>query len=146
MLSGKLTYVLAFLLPFVQLGSNHLREQLLCLDERNLNVSVWVAVERELTGNTLRKSSECLGILLREVSQNVLTLSILVQILIVSTMSSQEVVQFLDKTTDSRDKFYQSFRNQHNTEVVTVSSTVGYYLSDILYNLVQCHILGLYLL
>ena len=39
-LGGKLAYKLAILLPLVELGSHHVREQLLGFDERYLHVSV----------------------------------------------------------------------------------------------------------
>ncbi|CUQ58463.1 Uncharacterised protein [Segatella copri] len=47
-LCRELTNKLAFLLPCSQLLSYHARKQLLCLDERNLYVSVRVAVEAKL--------------------------------------------------------------------------------------------------
>ena len=52
-LGCKLAHELSLLLPLVELGSNHFRDKLLCFDERNLYVSMWVAVERKLTGNSL---------------------------------------------------------------------------------------------
>ena len=43
--SGELAHELAFLLPFSELGTHHVREQFFCFNERNLHISVRVAVE-----------------------------------------------------------------------------------------------------
>ena len=56
------------------------------------------------------------------------------------SISSQEVVQFSNQSLHGRNKLYQTFRNQYCTEVVTLSSTVGYNLSDVSYYIIQRHI------
>ena len=55
--------------------------------------------------------------------------------------SCQDIVQLSYQLLDSRDELDETFRNEHRTEVVSFSSTVGNSLSDISHNIVETHIL-----
>ena len=105
-----------------------------------------VAVERELTGHTLREGFKCGLVCLAEVRKDVLALSVLVEILIVGTVSGEQVVELLDQTADSGDELDESLRNKHNTEVVALACAVSNGLCDLLYYLVQGEVLLLDLL
>ena len=56
-LCSELADIFAFGLPFSQLLANHFRQQFFCFDQRNLYVSVWVAIQRQLTCHTFRQRS-----------------------------------------------------------------------------------------
>ena len=70
-------------------------------------------------------------------SEDIFALGIFVKILVVGTVSSEQVVQLLDKTTDSGDKLDKALGDEHNTEVVALACTVSNSLSNLLYHLVQ---------
>ena len=137
----ELTGILTFLLPLIKLSCNHLRDELLCLDERYLYVSVWVTVERKLTSNALWKCLKCSLVLCREVFKDILTLCILVKVQIISTMSCEQIIQLLNQTTDSRNKLDKTFWNQNNTEVVTLLRTISNNTCDILNDIIQSLVL-----
>ncbi len=136
-LGCKLAIVLAFLLPLCQLSLTHLREKFFGLDERHLYVAVRVTVERELTSHTFRQRLEGGGILLGQVSDDVFALCLFVQVFIVSTMSSEQVVQFLNESADGWNKFDKAFGDNDRTEVVACSSTGCDDLAKLFYHLVQ---------
>ena len=59
-----------------------------------------VTVKRELACNALWQGSECLSILLGQVSQDILALCSLVKVLIVSSVLSKQVIQLVNEATD----------------------------------------------
>ena len=146
MLSSELAVVLAFLLPFSELSTYHVGDQLLGLDERYLHVSMRITVERELASHTLWKSLEGLGILLAQMSEDILALCVLIKVLVVCAMSSQQVIKLLDEAADSRDELDEALRDKHHTEVVAILCTLSHCCSNLLNDLVQRHILLLDLL
>ena len=146
MLCGEFTNELASSLPLSQLLTNHLREQLLSLDQRNLYVSVRVAIQRQLTSYALGKRSIQLRVLLCQLADDVSTLLALLDHLELSVMLSQEVVQLSDQTLHCRNELDQALRDQHRTEVVTLSGTLSHDVGDISHDLIQRHVLCLNLL
>ena len=77
-----------------------------------------VTIKRQLTSYSLGECLECLFICSTQMSKDVLTLCVLVQILIIITVSGEQIVQFLDETTDGRNKLDKTFGNENNTEVI----------------------------
>lgn len=102
-----------------------------------------VAVERELACNAFGQSFECCLVGLAEVREDVLALSILVEVLVIVAVSSEKVVEFLDEAADGGDELDESFRNEHCTEVVALACAVSNGCCNLLYNLVECEILFL---
>ena len=105
-----------------------------------------VAVERELTCHAFRQSLECSLVGLAEVCEDVLALCLLVQILVVGTVSGEQVVEFLNKATDSGYELNESLGDEHHTEVVALACAVGHSLSYLLHNLIEGEVFLLYLL
>ena len=143
-LSAELTYVLAFLLPLVELSSNHSREKFLSLDKAHLYVSVRVAIEGKLTSYACRQRVEYSEIILCEVCLHEVDLFAASEVLCLR--SSKDVVELCDELLDSRDELDDTLWDEDCTEVVTVSSTVGNCLSDVSNDVVETHFLCLYFL
>ena len=61
-----------------------------------------------------------------------------------SALAAKEVVQFRDQSLHCRNKLNQTFGNQYGTEVIALSSSVGYNLGDVSYHIVQRHVISLY--
>ncbi|CCZ15380.1 uncharacterized protein BN679_02186 [Prevotella sp. CAG:487] len=146
MQSRELAVILAFLSPLVEFCADHFRNEFLCLDKRNLNVSVRIAVERELTCDTFRQSLECRLIGFTQMRKYVFTLCILIQILIILSVCGEQVVEFLYQTADCRNKLDKSLRNENHTEVVALACTVSHCRRNLLDNVIKRKILSLYLL
>ena len=141
MLCSELTNVFAFGLPLSQLVANHFRQQLFCFDQRNLNVSVRVAVERQLTCHAFRQRSIQVRVFFCQLADDISALFAFLDHLEFGIVFSQEVVQFGDQAFHSRNEFDQTFGDQHRTEVVTVGSTFCNDFCDIGNDIVQRHVL-----
>ena len=77
---------------------------------------------------------------------DILALSLLVEVLIVGTVSGEKIVELLDKATDGGDELDESLGNDYCTEVVAVLSTLCDNLAKVVNNLVEGHVLLLNLL
>ena len=148
MLSAELAIVLAFCLPCSQLCRNHSREQFFCLDKRNLNITMGVAVQTELALYILRQRLQNSQIFRCNVALNERNLLILRSELAALTCSRicQYLVQLGNQFLDCGNEFNQTLRDKNSTEVVTISSTVSNNLSQICYYIIQRHLLLLYFL
>ena len=102
-----------------------------------------VTVKGKLPCDTFGKRLEGRSVLCRQMCQDILTLCLLIKVHIVSTVSCQQVVQFLDQPADGWNELDQSLRNQHYTEVVTLCGTMGNDCGDILDNVIQCQVFRL---
>ncbi len=56
-------------------------------------------------------------------------------------MCGQQIIEFLNKTSNGGDKLDEAFRNEHHTKVMTLGCTVGHHTGDIFNDIVQCEIL-----
>ena len=99
-----------------------------------------VAIQRKLTCYTFRKACIDLSIFFWQFADDIFALTRTFDICELNGISCQEVIQLSDQTFHSRDKLNQTFRNQHSTEVVALSSTIGNDLSNVSYYIVQWHI------
>ena len=139
-LSSKFTNILAFFFPCSQLSSYHFRQQFFSFDQWNLNVSVRVTIQSQLTGNTFRQTCIDSRVFRRKFADDIITLVRFLNLTEFFSISSQEVIQFSNQTFHGRNELYQSFRNQNCTEVVSLCCTVCYHFSDRCYYIVQRHI------
>lgn len=78
--------------------------------------------------------------------EDILLLLIGLEVLVLLTVGSEQVVELVDETADRGDELDEALGDEDNTEVVASSSTVGYRLGDAFYNLVEGHVLLLYFL
>ena len=140
---SKLSIIFAFLCPLSKQVSDHLGKEFLCLNERNLNVSVRVAVKRELACNTRRQSPKGGCVICAQVRKNVSTLLLDIKVFVFRAMSGKQIVEFSDETADSRNELYESLRNQHHAEVVALLCTMCHSSSDALNDLIERHVLFL---
>ena len=139
MLSRELTYILTLLLPSSQLLSYHAREQLLCLNERNLNVSVRVTVEAKLTSYICWQRLQYSEVVLSDGTLNEcnLLLSTCKLTALACSRVCKNLVQLCDELLDSWDELDQALWDENSTEVVAISSTVSYSCSDVCNNIIQ---------
>ena len=142
-LRSEFTHEFPFGFHFGQTTSNHLAQQFFGFDKRYLNISVGVAVERELTGDTFGQAGIDSRIFGRKVFDDIIDLFRFLNHCEFRTVRSQIVVQLGDKTLHGRDKFNKSFGNQHRSEVVTFGGTGSHDFGDIIYYIVESHLLGL---
>ena len=127
---------------FLEATAYHLAEKLLGLDERNLNVSVGVAVEGELTGYAKGQRSVNLGILLGEVVKNELAL-VFCRKFVEFGRFGQKVVELGYEVFHSGNELDETFGNQHGTEVVAVGSAGGNDAGHVINHVVEGHVLCL---
>ena len=78
--------------------------------------------------------------------EDILLLLIGLEVLVLLTVGSEQVVELVDETADRGDELDEALGDEDNTEVVASSGTVGYRLVDALYNLVEGHVSLLYFL
>ena len=140
MLRSELTNKFTFFFPCSELSSHHFRQQFFCFNQRYLYVSVRVAIQRQLTCNAFGQAGIDSRIFRRQFADDIITLVRFLNLREFLSIGSKEVVQLSDQTFHSRDEFNQTFRNQNCTEVVALSSAVGYYLCNVSYDIVQRHI------
>ena len=136
-LSGKLSVEPSLCSPCGELGVDHLGDELLGLDERNLNVAVRVTVERELSGYAFGQRFEGSTVFRTQVLHDVAALRILVQVFIVGSVSSQEVVEFLNEPANGGHKFDEALGNEHHAEVLSLFCTMGYGRCDVFDDVVE---------
>ena len=105
-----------------------------------------VTIKRQLTGNAFGQGGKGLGIGCREVSQDVFALCVSLKIFILSTVGGKQVVEFINKTADGRNKLDEALRDEHHTKVLALLCTISYGRSHLLDDLVEGHILCLHLL
>ena len=109
---------------------------------------MWVTVEAELTLNVGRKTFQnglVLGCDVAHYESNLLV-GTLELARLASCRICQHLIELCNELLDGRDELNQAFGNDNSTEVVAVGSTVGNSLSDVSNNIVERHLLSLYLL
>ena len=99
-----------------------------------------VAVERKLTSHAFWKAGVDCSVVFSEVVDDELTLFVFCNSCKLSTLDSEQVVQFGDKSFHCRDKLDKTLWNKNCAEVVAVFSTCGNDVSDVVYNIVESHI------
>jgi len=105
---------------------------------------VRVTIQSQLAGNTFRQTCVDSRVFRRKFADDIITLVRFLNLTEFFSISSQEVVQFSNQAFHGRNEFYQSFRNQYSTEVVSLCSTVSYHFSDVSHYIVQRHIFSFY--
>ena len=142
----ELTFVLAVGFEDSQTFLNHLDEQFLGLYLRNHHVSVRVAVERELLGDTFRQRAEELAGSRGQFGLHVLTFGIVAVEGNELLVGSKHVVEFLNEDAHGGDELDEAFRDKDGTEIKACVRTGYNDLDDIFHDVVKGHLLGLHLL
>ena len=143
---GELAFVHAVGFQLCQALANHLNEQFLCLDLTYHHISVRVAVERQLLCNPLRQRTEQFARCGSQHRLHVLAFRVVALQRSKFLVLRQHVVQLLYQHTHSGDELNKSLGDEHGTEVQSGVRTVNNHLHYLLHNIVQRHILCLYLL
>ena len=78
--------------------------------------------------------------------KDILALCSLVKVLIVCSVLCEQVIKLVNEAADRRNKLDKSLWDKYYTEVVTACGTVSHSRGYLLNNLVEGHILLLYLL
>ena len=103
-----------------------------------------VTIKSQLTGNTLGQAVEHNEVLGCEVTLGEVYLLVAADIL--SLGQSQHVIQLGNQLLDGRDELDNTLGDNYCTEVVTISSTNSYCISNICYDIIEAHSLLLNLL
>ena len=143
---SKLPVELSIFFPGYKFCFHHIREQSFGFNQRHLNVAVWIAIERKLTSHTFGKCCKSLGILFTQMCKNVSALCFFVKVFVIGPVSGQQIIEFANQSTNRGDKLYQSFGNQNHAEVHSPTCSVGHGRSNLLNDLVECHIFLLHFL
>ena len=61
-------------------------------------------------------------------------------------MSGQQVVELLNEAADGWYELNETLRHDNRTKVLTLRSTVGNGLAELVDNLIECHVFLLYFL
>ena len=142
-LSGKFAYILAILGHLLETVGNHLAEQTFCLDERNLYVAVAVAVEAELKGDLLGQTAILLGVGCGEKGLDLRELLVLREGSDLVLMSLDYIVELGDQALHRGDELDQTLGDKHGTEVPAHLGALTDYVADVVYDIVESHLLGL---
>ena len=135
---AEFTLELSFGFELFQPVFYHFDKKNLCLDPRNLNVAVRVAVHKQLTLDVVRKRREHVRRILRKVFVDPFGLRFEgVQGFVVICLFGKQVVQLTDKRTDFGDEFYKSLRYKNHAEILTVFRSLYDDFRYIIYNFIE---------
>ena len=103
-----------------------------------------VAVEGELTGHAFGEGCEYVGVFLGEVFEDEFTLCGGVEGCELLGVACEHVVEFGDEVFHRGDEFDEAFGDEDDTEVVAVLGAAGHGVGDVVYNVLEREVLGLY--
>ena len=144
MLGCKLAYILTLGLHLLQLLGYHLTQELLCLNEADLYISVRVTLACQLLCESTRQALEylCIGCGKLAVEPLDAVCGSVGGVL----LGCEKVIELCYQLLDRGDKLDEALWNQHDTKVVAVLGAVGYGLSNIVDDILQGLTLLLYFL
>ena len=144
-LRGELAPVATFLFPLREAIVDHLGQQLLGLDERDLDIAVRIAVEGQLTGHALGQAGVERCVLFREFGDEVAVAHALLDHLELCLIAGQEVVQLGDEALHGGDELDEPLGDEHGAEVVALGGSTGHDARYTVHDLVEREVVGLHL-
>jgi len=136
-LSVELSIEFTLLLPFGQLGSHHFSQKLFSFDQRNLNITVWVTIQRQLTSHPFRKGSINDRIFFADHLDDVITLFRVFDQVKFFLMVGQKIIQFMNQFFYGRNKFNNPFRNQYSSKIITLLGTLDHRLGYVGHQIIE---------
>jgi len=125
----------------LELGADHLGEQLFGFDQRNLDVAVRVAVVAELDLDLGRQRQEHRGGVFAQLGVGEFDLVGLVHRVDLLGVGGEDVVELGDQGLHFRDEFDQAFRNQRDAEIHSGGGAGGDDVGDAVDDLAEGHLL-----